>query len=135
MVSMIWRMIYHQQIFFYSKIIIKYRPDNFKTNSINLKPRNRLHSQKLTFHLVMQHPGNDLLPNLLHPVNHNHFPLNIIRIPHKIIDQILQANNEDLTLREVLDSFPKKVVNVEDDSILKNINTPGDYRDALTIKH
>jgi CTP:molybdopterin cytidylyltransferase MocA len=52
-------------------------------------------------------------------------------LPHKIIDQILQANNKDLTLREVLDSFPKKVVNVADDSILKNINTPEDYRDFL----
>ncbi|HPT03438.1 MAG TPA: nucleotidyltransferase family protein [Bacteroidales bacterium] len=51
-----------------------------------------------------------------------------VLLPGRITDQILQLTDPDTTLRDVLDLFPKKVVEMEDDAILKNINTPEDYR-------
>ena len=46
----------------------------------------------------------------------------------RIMDHILQSTCLPTTLEEVLGSFPKKTVKMEDDLILRNINTPGDYR-------
>lgn len=50
-------------------------------------------------------------------------------LPKKIIDQILQLKNEEITLRTILDSFPKKVVEMDDGFILRNINTPEEYQE------
>jgi CTP:molybdopterin cytidylyltransferase MocA len=51
-----------------------------------------------------------------------------VLLPNTIIDQILQGHHADTTLSKALDSFPKKVVIMEDDCILMNINTPDDYK-------
>jgi molybdenum cofactor cytidylyltransferase len=53
-----------------------------------------------------------------------------VLLPNLIINLLLE-NNPDKTLQELLHSFPKKVVEMNDDSVLKNINTPEDYLSLL----
>lgn len=51
-----------------------------------------------------------------------------------VINEILAGNNLAVTLQQVLQQFPKKIVQLENDSILRNINTPEDYRSFLYQK-
>jgi len=54
-----------------------------------------------------------------------------VLLPAIIIDHIMAERNTENTLKEVLDAFPKKVVEMADDSVLRNINTPEDYQALL----
>ncbi len=47
-------------------------------------------------------------------------------LPQSIIRHILEQTGPDIPLRDILLMFPCKRVEVEDDSILRNINTPDD---------
>jgi molybdenum cofactor cytidylyltransferase len=51
-----------------------------------------------------------------------------ILISKKIIQQLDEMRDEDLNLKEVLKKFPKTVVEVDDETILMNINTPEQYQ-------
>jgi len=51
-----------------------------------------------------------------------------VLLPEIVMDQIRSESRTDSTLQEILERFPKKVVEMEDDLILRNINTPEDYR-------
>lgn len=51
-----------------------------------------------------------------------------VLLPKKIMEQIIQRSGDNTTLREILRSFPEKAVPINDDSVLRNINTPEDYR-------
>jgi molybdenum cofactor cytidylyltransferase len=51
-----------------------------------------------------------------------------VLVPKAITEKILQKNIPGVTLRDILYLFPKKTLEMEDDSILRNINTPEEYR-------
>jgi CTP:molybdopterin cytidylyltransferase MocA len=51
-----------------------------------------------------------------------------------VIDAILQELNPDITLQQILHRFPKKAVEMVDDALLKNINTPEDYLEFMNRK-
>lgn len=58
-----------------------------------------------------------------------------VLLPKSIINQILLEKDLSATLQQVLRIFPKKEVEMEDNSILKNINTPEDYLNLLILNH
>ncbi len=51
-----------------------------------------------------------------------------ILISNKVKEEILSETNYKLTLRDVFSKFSKQQIEVDDDSILININTPEDYQ-------
>ncbi len=51
-----------------------------------------------------------------------------VLLPKKIIREFLKEAPSDSTLQDFLKRFPKKTVQMDDDSILKNVNTPEDYQ-------
>lgn len=55
-----------------------------------------------------------------------------VLISKKIKERILKHYNSSDTLRDVLDRFDRKNVEVESDSILLNINTPSEYKKVLS---
>ena len=50
-----------------------------------------------------------------------------VLLPNSIINQILQEKRVNITLKDMLGRFPQKRVPMDNNSILKNINTPQDY--------
>jgi len=54
-----------------------------------------------------------------------------VLIPQIILRKILEVTNQESTLQNVLRAFPKKVAEMEDDKVLRNINTPEEYRDFV----
>lgn len=48
-----------------------------------------------------------------------------------LIHQILEQTREDISLKEILRNFPKKSVEIQDDTVLQNINTPKEYKKYL----
>lgn len=50
-----------------------------------------------------------------------------VLIPDRIVKRILDTTETGQTLRGLLGGFPKKAVEMDDDRILRNINTPEDY--------
>ncbi len=50
-----------------------------------------------------------------------------ILMPCMIIDEIRKETNIDLNTKEFLNQFKKLIVNIDNDKILANINTPEDY--------
>jgi CTP:molybdopterin cytidylyltransferase MocA len=60
------------------------------------------------------------------PIHQNHSGHPVL-IPKKIIRHILEQEYPNTTLRDCLISFPKITVNIHNDAILRNINTPEDY--------
>ena len=54
-----------------------------------------------------------------------------VLLPKSIIREIVKENAKNGTLQETLKRFPKRIVSVDDASILKNINSPEDYRDLV----
>ena len=54
-----------------------------------------------------------------------------VLLPRTIIHRILQEKNPGATLQEILRAFPKKAVVLEEDSVLRNINTPEDYHELF----
>lgn len=57
-----------------------------------------------------------------------------VLLPKIVINKILSGNCLEITFQQILKQFPKKTVECEDDSILRNINTPEDYRNYLFRK-
>ncbi len=51
-----------------------------------------------------------------------------VLLPAGIVKRIVEQAETGLTLRSLLGGFPKKTVEMENDSVLRNINTPEDYR-------
>lgn len=51
-----------------------------------------------------------------------------VLVPNAIITKILRDDNHDKTLQQVLTVFPKRIVPMEDDTVLRNINSPEDYQ-------
>lgn len=51
-----------------------------------------------------------------------------VLITNSIITKILRDDNHDKTLQQVLMEFPKRIVPMEDDTVLRNINSPEDYQ-------
>jgi len=54
-----------------------------------------------------------------------------VLLPQSLIHQILQTTNADISLKDILRNFPKKSVEIQDDTVLRNINTPEDYKNYL----
>ncbi|MDD2279168.1 MAG: NTP transferase domain-containing protein [Bacteroidales bacterium] len=50
-----------------------------------------------------------------------------VLLPKKVINKIAAVTDLDTTLRDILEQFPKISVTTNDDTILRNINTPEDY--------
>ena len=50
-----------------------------------------------------------------------------VLLPKKIIEKLLFVDDEDMTLRTLLSSFPSKTVIMEDDTICLNVNTPEEF--------
>ena len=57
-----------------------------------------------------------------------------VLLPEIVINKILSGIDLEITLQEFLQQFPKKIFEAEDDFILRNINTPEDYRNYLFNK-
>ena len=58
-----------------------------------------------------------------------------VLLPKVITDHLLSENNPEANLQEILRNFPKKRVLLDDNSILRNINTPEDYRELIASPH
>ena len=57
-----------------------------------------------------------------------------VLLPKNIIIRILQEQTNDAILQDILNLFPRKNVEMKDDAILRNINTPEDYNNFLREK-
>jgi CTP:molybdopterin cytidylyltransferase MocA len=51
-----------------------------------------------------------------------------VMVANSMITKILRDDNHDKTLQQVLMEFPKRIVPMEDDTVLRNINSPADYQ-------
>ncbi|HPT15100.1 MAG TPA: NTP transferase domain-containing protein [Bacteroidales bacterium] len=50
-----------------------------------------------------------------------------VLLPPGIVEKVLEGNLKDATLQDILSLFPKIAVKMQDDSVLRNINTPEEY--------
>ena len=50
-----------------------------------------------------------------------------VLLPKAIIQQIYNSTNLDITLHDILNSFPRISIEIDTDTILRNINTPDEY--------
>jgi CTP:molybdopterin cytidylyltransferase MocA len=50
-----------------------------------------------------------------------------VLLPPGAIQKVLEIDSPNVTLQDILGSYPKIAVQMTDDSILRNINTPKDY--------
>lgn len=58
-----------------------------------------------------------------------------VLVPRMIIDMIRKETNITFNIKDFLNQFKKIAVNIENDKILANINTPDDYDAMIPIKN
>jgi molybdenum cofactor cytidylyltransferase len=56
-----------------------------------------------------------------------------VLLPNVILNKINEVDNPDTILSDILNKFPVIRVEVEDDSILRNINTPEEYLNYIKL--
>lgn len=80
--------------------------------------------KKETVQLIAKQKGNVVIPSFTYKGGHP------IKLSSEVKQQILETNPES-NLREVLGSYEKTYLNVEDPGVLMDVDTPEDYQKAL----
>ncbi|MEH7076757.1 nucleotidyltransferase family protein [Neobacillus drentensis] len=80
--------------------------------------------KKETVQLIAEHKGNVVIPSFNYKGGHP------IKLSSEVKQKILETNPES-NLRVVLNSYEKKYVNVDDQGVLMDMDTPEDYQKAV----
>jgi molybdenum cofactor cytidylyltransferase len=80
--------------------------------------------KKETIQLIAQHEGNVVIPSFHYKGGHP------IKLSSDVKQNILETDPES-NLREVLNSYEKTYINVDDPGVLMDVDTPEDYQKAM----